>query len=467
MSYDLKPRIGLLPLMLEMYRKYVPQIPQKQKSFIDEVKNRFQDSLDVINAEISSTNGDVEKAIKLFEDKDVDLIVVLFISYATSLSVLKPLLETTLPVLMFSTSSKSGFGHGFTMDDILLNHGIHGYMDLSNVLRRFGRKFIFVAGKKDDLMAIGKINEWAMVSSGYKKLKNTKIGLVGYTFDGMGDFGVDTTRLYGTIGPEVVHIPLDLIAEKLREVRSEEIEREIKRDLKNYDKESSVSSDILEESERFYIALKRIVEEMELNGITMHFQGVLENPDIKTVPFLAISKLQDEGIVYAGEGDVLGVTGGLILKVLNREVYFTEPFCPSFDNNSILMAHMGESNPVFGKKVVLRRKKFAFGRAIDPVIMDIEIEEGEATFINFGIGAGNDFQIITFSGDVSRGFKASPDVDMPYFFFKPRVGLAEFLERYSCCGGTHHLSMSRGSVKSFLDKMAYLLGVGYIDLDLL
>lgn len=191
-----KPRIGLLPLMLEMYRVYAPDILRKQKPFIDGIADKLRGFSEVFVAPVCSTKRQTEDGVKKLESDGIDLLVVIFIAYATSISTLNPLLHTPVPLLLYSTSPKSSMAEGMTMEDILLNHGVHGYMDLANVLRRCKRQFQF------------------------------------------------------------------------------------------------------------------------------------------------------------------------------RDAIFSETFCPDFDGGRIVMGHMGESNPAFGKKTVLRRKKFTFGKAIDPVITD-------------------------------------------------------------------------------------------------
>jgi L-arabinose isomerase len=194
----------------------------------------------------------------------------------------------------------------------------------------------------------------------------------------------------------------------------------------------------------------------------MHFQGILENPGIKTLPFLAISKLQQEGLAYAGEGDIIGTTAGLILQYLFQEAVFTESFCPDFEGGRIVMGHMGESNPSFGKRTVLRRKRFVFGDAIDPVIADVHMKEGRATVLNLSIVEEGRFQIVAYTGEICPKIQGSSDIDMPYFHFKPDMGLEDLLTEYSLHGGTHHLAMTTGDRMEELVKLAELLEIDLV-----
>jgi L-arabinose isomerase len=459
-----KPGIGLLPLMLEMYREYEPEMVQKQKPFIDTVRKKLEKFARLSVGEVCANRKEVAAAVQSFEKDSVDLIVIIFIAYATSISALNPLLGTAIPLLLFSTAPKSSMAQGMSMEDIMLNHGVHGYMDLANVFRRRGRQFVFVSGSLKDERAFGEIERWSKAARAKKLLGSGVIGMAGYTFDGMGDFGVDTTHLNATLGPELKHVPLTLLAESIQSIGDEELKREAELDRKNFSINGDVDEEMLKESNRFFLGLRKVVESLSLNAFTMHFQGILENPHIRTLPFLAISKLQQLGLAYAGEGDLLGATANLIMRYLCGQALFTETFCPDFDGGRIVMAHMGESNPAFGTKTVLRRKRFAFGEALDPVIADVHMREGKVTVLNLGIVDENYFQMIVYTGRVCKKIPGSDAIDMPYFHFKPDMPLEELLTEYGLLGGTHHLAMTEGDRREELVGLAQILNVEIVAL---
>lgn len=459
MNEPMKPKLGLLPLTLELYQEYKPELEKKQRPFIGEIADSFGVFAEVTTAPVCATTGDVRRTIGDFESNDVDMIVVLFISYATSISALNPLLETRLPLLLFSTTPKSSMAGGMTTEDIMCNHGVHGYMDLANVLKRNRRQFLFVSGTRDDVRTLEEIASWSRAAQVKKRLRRSNIGLAGYTFDGMGDFGIDTTSLNAVLGPEVRHVALNDLADFIGNVDDGELDEECERDMKKYTIEPSVDRAILRESNRVYLGLKTAVAELSLNAFSMHFQGILEHPHIRTLPFLAVSKLQEQGLAYAGEGDLLGATANLMLRYLCGDTVFTETFCPDFDGGRIVMGHMGESNPAFGGETVLRRKKFQFGRAIDPVIAEVSMEEGRATVLNLGVVEEGAFQMIVYTGAICEKIPGAPDIDMPYFHFKPDGELPDFLTAYGKAGGTHHIGLTRGERTGEVMMLAELLGI--------
>jgi L-arabinose isomerase len=462
MSAHDKPRIGLLPLMLELYKQYKPEILEKQRPFIAGISDSLSEFVNVVTADVCTRSSEVRTAIRTFEAEDVDLVVIVFTSYATSLSALNPLLETNLPLLLFSTTPKNSMAEGITVEDISLNHGVHGYMDLANVLRRFGRRFFFVAGTKEDKKVLSEIEQWATAAKADKLLRRSTIGIAGYTFDGMGDFGVDTTTLNAVFGPEVKHVPLDLLAGNIAEVSEKDVERETAHDHREYIIADDLDPYTHKESNRVYLGLRKTIDELSLTGLTMHFQGVLENPGIITPPFLAISKLQAQGIAYAGEGDILGTVANMMLRFMCGNTMFTEPFCPDFEGGRLLMGHMGESNPAFGEQTVLRKKKFLFGDAIAPTVTDVTLKKKITTMLNLGIVENCNFQLIGFTGEICRRIQGAAEIDMPYFHFKPATGLTHFLTEYGLAGGTHHLAMTTGDRTGLITKLSEVLNVNNI-----
>ncbi|MEA1997593.1 MAG: hypothetical protein U9N45_08125, partial [Gemmatimonadota bacterium] len=336
----------------------------------------------------------------------------------------------------------------------------------ANVLKRTRRPFFFVCGRKDDRKALKEIRSWAEAAQVKKRLKRSIIGIAGYTFDGMGDFGLDTTLLNTALGPEVKHLSLSFLSDTIKGVGDLEVEKETELDREKYTICKTLDPRLHKTSNRVYIGLRKVVEELSLNAFTMHFQGILENPGIETVPFLAISKLQEQGLAYAGEGDLIGAAANLMMRYLCGDTLFTETFCPDFDGGKLVMGHMGESNPAFGVETVLRQKKFIYGKTVDPVVAHVNMRGGEkATVLNLGLVEDNKFQITVYTGEVCEKIKSAGDIDMPYFHFKPDIELTRFLTMYGQAGGTHHLAMAPGDRKDEILKLAGMLEINTVVLE--
>jgi L-arabinose isomerase len=123
---------------------------------------------------------------------------------------------------------------------------------------------------------------------------------------------------------------------------------------------------------------------------------------------------------------------------------------------------MGESNPSFGHKTVLRRKKFTFGEALDPVIADVHMQQQRVTVLNLGMVDQQDYQMILYTGEICDRIPGSDDIDMPYFHFKPDMKLEDLLTEYGMFGGTHHVAMVKGDRIDDLLKLAEWLHINAV-----
>ena len=458
----MKPIVGIVPLMLELYKGIDPEFIRKQTPFLEELRDLLSREMTVTLAPICASYAETNQAVRTLEGAGVQGIVVVCTSYATSVSSAKPILATPLPVLLFSTSPQESMAEGMTGADIMLNHGIHGYMDLANVLKRNRRRFTFAAGHYRSPEALAKISRWAKICAVRAALQKAKVGITGYTFDGMADLGLDPAFLNTRLGPEIIHIPLSLITGRIREVDQKEVDTERALDGERFDVADNVDRDTHDKSNRLYLALRSIVEERGLSGYTMHFEAVLDHPDMEVHPFLALSKLQERGIGYAGEGDILGTTAWIMLNRLCGRAMFSEPFCPDFRGGRIVMGHMGESNPAFGTKTVLKRRRASFGATVDSVIPDVHMKEGTLTVANLAVFEDNRLQLTAFRGTVCPKIPGDPGIDMPYFHLKPELPLEDLLSAYGLAGGSHHVILMEDDTTEELFGLAGVLELDYV-----
>ncbi len=446
--------IGILPVMLDAYKLYDSKYRVIQEKFVNDLAAELNNFAKIEIAQICSERQVVQKEITHLAQLGVKGLVVLFTSYAPSMILLEPLLSTTLPILLFNTSPKAEMGEGYSMTDILFNHGLHGNMDLANMLTRNKRKYSVVAGYYRNTRILGQIDKWISLCCLLSEMNNSKIGITGNPFDGMGDLGIDYSLIHSLFGTEVVTIPSAQIAISLASVKEEEIITENERDKQLYKISDDLDDEILNESNRLYLAISKILRDREIMGYTMNYQDFLSFPGIMTHPFWALSKLQSEGIGYAGEGDVFGAVFCTIMQQLFGKALFSEPFCPDYGNGRLIMGHMGEANPSFGIETILRKKLISFGAPINPVVADVHMREQQVTVSNLAVIGGNRVQLTAFRGHICPKVMPDTSVDMPCFHLQPEIELTELLTGYGNAGASHHVVITEGDCFSDLKLLA-------------
>ena len=152
--------IGIIPVMLEDYKHYDSEYREIQEKFVNNLAAELNNFAKIEVSQICSERQAVKKELTLLTQLGVKGLIVLFTSYAPSMILLEPLLATSLPILLFNTSPKAEMGEGYSMTDILYNHGLHGNMDLANMLTRNKRKYSVVAGYYRERSILGKVDKW-------------------------------------------------------------------------------------------------------------------------------------------------------------------------------------------------------------------------------------------------------------------------------------------------------------------
>lgn len=455
---DRLPKVGLLPLMLELYDAAVPELKPLQASFAQKVAEAFKGKLELALAPVCNTREQVDAAVAGFEAAGTEALMVLHLSYAPSLISASALTRTRLPLLLLNTTPDSYLDETLTGQHILENHGIHGAQDLANILLRAGKRYQIISGALDDPALVEGAIAWARVAAAAQQLKRLRVGLLGNPFEGMGDFSIGFTELQLVAGPQVVNLDPREVARFAQEVSEAEVETERQADLARFTAPADLDATLHTASVRAGLGLKQAIKAYDLDAFAMHFMAFNDVPDMPTVPFLGVSKLQAEGLGYAGEGDV--ACASLVATVMRAfgGAMFTEMFCPDWQGDTLLMAHMGECNPALaGKRARLQAVPFKFGDLADPVIVMGGFQTGPATLANLvAVGKGS-FRLTIAEVDIPE-FPVLESMTMPHFKLKPRIPVGEFLTAYSQAGGSHHSALIPGERACALGDLADLAG---------
>ena len=453
-----RPKVGLLPLMLELYDRSAPDLKPRQARFAQQIGDLVASEIEVISTTVCNTRAQVDAAVADFEVERCDGIIVLHLSYAPSLISASALSRSSLPVLLLNTTPAARMNADLTRDDILQNHGIHGVQDLANILLRAGKTYHIVSGHVGDPSVIDRVLAWCRAATTARFWREMRVGRIGDPFEGMGDFSVDLTALQTVVGPQVLLVSPQEVAELAQHVPTEQVEAEVKADLDRFAPVPDLDPELHALSVRAGLGLSAAVRKYELDAVSMHFMAFNDVPAIGAVPFLGISKLQAQGIGYAGEGDVMCASLVAAMARCFGEAAFTEMFCPDWAGDQVLVAHMGECNPTLAaEKPVLKSAPFPYGELSDPVVAVGGMAPGPATLVNLVcIGEGR-FRLTAAEVDVAE-FPVL-DLTMPHFKIRPAQPVAEFLTKYSEAGGSHHLAIVPGHVAVDVTTLAALSGL--------
>jgi len=455
-------KIGFLPLYIKLYDDCGLTIRERLEPFYEKLAAAFEeDGFSVLRTSFCRVKEEFAAAVAMFEENDVDCIVTWHAAYSPSLESIEALSQTKLPIVVLDTTETFDFSPSQSPDEININHGIHGVMDMTNMLRRHGKAYAIAAGPYPQSDVVKRAGRLAQIAAGANSLAGSRVGTIGGSFDGMGDFLISDEELLERFGVTAVYAKGNELSAFADAVTEEEISTEIDRDLDTCQVLAPFSRETHAKTVKNCLAVRKWLEQEKLDAFTVNFREIRPENGLTVMPFMEACKAMARGIGYAGEGDVLtaALTGALMRGF--GDVSFVEIFCPDWQGGSLFLSHMGEFNMALSAdKPEIKEIPFVFGDAEDPVVCYGCYQPGDAVFVNIFKDTEKYNLLISpvkmlehpndrFTGTV-RGW------------MQPVVHLPEFLEAISNAGVTHHSSLVYGATLSELEYFGNLLGLHVI-----
>ena len=380
-------------------------------------------------------------AAKFNADPEIVAVVTQHIAYSPALESIEALKSLKTPIIVFDTTPDyKVVSVANYYDAIDPNHGIHGVQDMCNLLNRNHVPFQMVAGHAFHSDVVAELCGKLRAAAAAKFFKSEKVGMVGKHFEGMGDFLISDERYKADIGCDVVSFNKELCEKYMAKVTDEEIAAEIESDYDNYDVKIKNRGDYEVET-RTGLAVRKWMEDEKLDAVTINFLHCDED-GLPAMPFVECGKILGRGTGYAGEGDTL--TAGLVGALLKfyPDTTFTEMFNPDWEQNKILMNHMGEINPRLTKwpaRIVGR--KWGYNSCQDTAAMIGCYRAGSAVLVNLApLDEGYNL-ILTRVEMTDDGLLDGAYAHSVQGWMKPPMNLPEYLKAYSKVGGTHHSAL--------------------------
>lgn len=455
-----KAKIGFMPLYIKLYDDVgLDALHARLADFYEVLAKGFEEKgIEVVRTEgFCCVKDEFCAAVDKFESEKVDCIVTWHAAYSPSLESAEVLAGTDLPIIVMDTTEIYDFGPAQDPAEINTCHGIHGVMDMTNLLMRAGKPYAIAAGHYPTSDVMDRVIGYIKAAVAANALKGSKVGTIGGSFDGMGDFLVSDEEMKELFGVEVVYSEKDLIPLKAT-VTDEEIKAEIAKDLAECEVINEIDPEVHYKTAKNSLAIRKWIDEKGLSAFTANFRKIEPADGLDIMPFMEACKSMARGIGYAGEGDVLtaAFTGALITGF--DTATFVEIFCPDWRGGTLLLSHMGEYNAaLIDGKAEIKQLDFVFGEADDPVVTYGRYMPGEAVFVNvFRTPKGFTLLAapVTMVGTHEDNIKGSVRGWM-----KPEMPVEQFLETISRAGVTHHSSLVYGAKVEELEFFAKLVGL--------
>lgn len=445
-------KIGLLPLYVKLYDDKLPELRVRANAFYEKIAARFEEKgACVIRSPFCRLSGEFDEAVRHFEAEQADAIVTIHIAYSPSLESVDALCGTSLPIIVLDTTETLAFTNRQDPGEIMYCHGVHGVMDMCSLLTRRGKEYVIAAGHLEESDCIDRVCGYVRAAAAARALRRAKVGLVGGTFDGMGDFQISYGELHERFGIEVIDLPASDMSRYAGSVTDDEIAAEMTDNAEKYDLDGSMIEEEYAQSVRACLAVRECVSERGLTAFSINFSNMGEKAGLSSMPFIECCKAMERGIGYAGEGDTMtaAFTGALLQGYPNAT--FVEIFCPDWKNDMVFLSHMGEVNyRDAAVKPCIKRVGVNYSPGLYPYVGYTRMKGGRGVYLNISRGR-DDFKLVLAPAEMVD-YEDDNFGDSMRGWMKLGCGCAEFLEKLSLHGATHHSVFVYGAD---VEQMAY------------
>lgn len=281
-----------------------------------------------------------------------------------------------------------------------------------------------------------------------KKLKGARFGVIGRRTEGMTPIAVDEVEILRLFGLRLIHIGMDEFQPWVEQIPWAEAESAWD-DIASKARGVECSRQEAIESVRNYLALKKIIREFDLQGLSIG-----SYPYCQGRMCLPISLLNHEGIATGCEGDVNSTIAMYILNSLSESpVHFGEMLDIEEQSNSIVSSHCGAAALSIAD---------ARGYMLCPVrlahcgvCVRFSSKPGPITYVNF-VGRKGNYRLCALQGEAlptEMVFEGNP---MRIALRAPLKEIWEIIDRF---GFGHHWMAAYGHYASVLAELCKLVGI--------
>ena len=295
-----------------------PGYPQKQLAeHIEKSEKWLRDiGVDLVTAPNVIVLNDCEKAIETAKGDVWDAVIVLIASWIEAPNALTVLsaagLEQT-PMLLWSHDNYFDPKENATISfGCIASAGV-----LRETFEEFEYKFRFVVGNPGDEVLGKKITAFLSAASTVRKLKNSRLGMLGYVSMGMYTGLGDHIKVKKVFGTEIVHMDQYSLIAHLDEASEEQINAEKQALKEQWDVATSISDSLLDRNAAVYLRMKKLVEEQKLDALTAKCQYEM-SIDWGFTPCVALSLL-GANMPVSCEGDIYLLMSQMILDGIANE----------------------------------------------------------------------------------------------------------------------------------------------------
>lgn len=388
-------------------------------------------------------------AARVLRRQTPDLLVILCATFSDASMVVELAEQVDVPICLWALREPGPVG-----DRLWLN-SLCGVNIASHALHRSGHISHYIYGNPGETDLLSPLAAFARAAAACKRLRQSRIGLVGQAPTGFYGCQFDELELARVIGTSVVQIDLESVFTAARKAEQPAVAAAIASTA-----ERSPSLRVLpnEEVERFgeaYVVLHEALEALQLDGLAVRCWPEFPQ-QFGLMPCATLGRLADDGFVCACEADMHGAVTLLMLQMLSGAAPLLADLVAMDETaNVVSLWHCGNAPACLAREGEEPVLTVHCNRRIG-VAGNFAIRPGAATLARLGVGPDG-YRLLYAEGDIldesANRFAGNTAV------FHPRGEAAHLLNTILSDGWEHHVAIVAGHIARELESLAALLGI--------
>jgi len=278
-----------------------------------------------------SEGNDVRRAVNDLKREEFDSLIICLAGWIPSHAVIAITEEfRNIPMILW------GLAGEMENNRIVTPAPQAGTTALRKVFGDLGYRFMYIYNIIGKPSPLDKIRNFLIAASAVKRLRNGKIGMMGFRDMKLYNTLYDGLSLKSRLGIEIDFFEMLEMVRFSEKVKEEEIQYTLKKVRNTWDFEKEVDEGFMKKGIAYYLAVRHIAEEKGYNAISLKdVDGMKRN--LNFPPAMIFMLLADEmKVCTIPENDAMGAVTQLIMKELTGQCAAYLEFYEFFENSVLL-----------------------------------------------------------------------------------------------------------------------------------
>ncbi len=430
------------------------QYPQDYlKNVADEICAEIENMECNITGKFTVMNfSDAQKVADEIKDKTCDLFIINFLSWHITPNVMHIIKNyTNVPLLIWGiggVTDKTGKLHSPAAAA-----GITGFLP---VVKEFGFKYKVILEQPDEAHRYDEVKEYIHAVKCAKRIKKSRIGLIGYADMGLYTCAYDKTQLFKKLGIDIENYCGYEIANLMQTFSDEQVKQTVDMIKSTVKMQNAVADKPLENVARLYLAMKDKANGRALDAISVKcVDGITK---LGFNPCLAQSLLANKDLSVICECDAYGLVTSIILSTVTNS---TSAFLEHYEviKNDVLVGVCGFIPNDFADGDI-KIKSANLGEYNTGISNVSKLKCGEITFARFFCADGK-YKLFLAKGKTKPSPKwtelgwEEPTPDFPAVILETGMDIDEYIDKVP---GQHIITVFGDHVKQ-VEQVCDLLDI--------